>query len=218
MRLFLSTLCLSLVVATYGSAQQKSLADAARDARRAKSASQPKAQVITDDELPSEGESSANSFSADKQAYCDQLKNRGDATADSVCAVLHIDMGKDYEATTARYMALADEYCVVNHGQLTPDPPPTPGLAAQWKELRGLRSKFEELKDAQSQSMQLSINSAAQQENARQTNAVATDAKTLPSPDAVGGLRAVASQARFRSLRMYYDSLRISEACGGTTR
>ena len=221
MRFFRLTLCLMLLLSVSAVAQQTSLADAARQARRAKAASQPKAQVITDDELPSEGESSANSFSADKQAYCDRLKNRGDSTADSVCALLHIDMGKEYESTTGRYMALADEYCIVNQGQLTPDPPPTPGLAAQWRELRNLRSKFEELKDAQSQSMQLSINSAAQQENDRQTNAGANrspDAKTLPSPDAVGGLRVVASQARFRSLRMYYDTLRINEACGGATR
>lgn len=215
-------LCLTLLLTASGAAQQKSLADAAREARRAKAgSSQPKAQVITDDELPRDGESSANSFSADKQAYCDQLKNRGDSTADSVCALLHIDMGKEYEATTARYMDLADEYCNVNHGQLTPDPPPTPGLAAQWNELNGLRTKFEELKKSQSQSLAASINSAVQQENARQLTLQANptpDAKTLAGPDPKNGPRAVAEQARFRSLRMYYDSLRMGEVCGGATR
>jgi len=221
MRLFLLALCLMLILTIPSTAQQKSLADAARDARRAKAGSQPKTQVITDDELPRDGDSSANSFSADKQAYCDQLKNRGDSTADSVCTLLHIDMGKEYEATTARYMALADEYCNVNHGELTPDPPPTPGLASQWKELKDLRAKFEELKKSQSQSLAASINSAVQQENARQLTVQANptpDAKALAGPDPKLGPRAVAEQARFRSLRMYYDSLRIGEACSGTTR
>jgi hypothetical protein len=76
----------------------KPLGDVTREARAAKS-SQPKAaEVVTNDSIPGgKDQAAADKLSADKQAFCNYLRQRKDTAAEQGCMLLGIDMGPEYE-------------------------------------------------------------------------------------------------------------------------
>src|SRR5580692_4612548 len=117
--------------------QPQSLGDIARQARAAKASSPKSATVLDDDNLPKSKGGAAGSagvsgkLSGDKQAYCDEVRQRKGPDAEQICAVLAIDMGSEYEDMTARYVELAKNVCGANGGHFPKSDPKDPTLAAQ---------------------------------------------------------------------------------------
>jgi hypothetical protein len=123
--------------------EPQSLGDVARQARAAKSTAPKSATVLDDDNLPkSKGGSAGGKLSPDKQAYCDQLRQRKDPNAEQSCAALAIDMSPEYEDVFARYVELAKNLCAANGGRLPSSEPKDPALSAQWHELIAVSEKF----------------------------------------------------------------------------
>jgi hypothetical protein len=134
----------SIAHAQDSQSQPQSLGDVARQARAAKSSTPKTAVVLDDDNLPKSkgGTERGGKLSPDKQAYCDELRQRKDPDAEQACAALAVDMGPDYEDVFARYVELAENLCVANGGRLPSSEPKDPALSAQWHELIAVSQKF----------------------------------------------------------------------------
>jgi hypothetical protein len=117
----------------------------ARQARAAKSSAL-KSAVVLDDNLPkSKGGAGSGKLSPDKQAYCDELRQRRNPDVEQSCAALAVDMGPEYEHIFARYIELAKNLCAANGGRLPTGEPKNPTQAAQWHELVTVSTKFAEV-------------------------------------------------------------------------
>jgi type II secretory pathway pseudopilin PulG len=127
--------------------QSQSLGDVARQARAAKSSAPKSAIVLDDDNMPKSkgGVGGSAKLSPDKQAYCDELRQRKDPDAEQGCAALAVDMGPEYEDVFARYVELAKNLCAANGGRLPSSEPKDPALSAQWHELITVSQKFGEV-------------------------------------------------------------------------
>ena len=144
----------SIAHAQDSQSQQQSLGDVARQARAAKASAPKSATVLDDDNMPkSKSGSSAGKLSSDKQAYCDELRQRKDADAEQSCAALAVDMGPEYEEIFARYIELAKSVCAANGGRIPTSEPQDPALSAQWHELITVASKFTEVMKPDTQSL-----------------------------------------------------------------
>jgi len=147
--LILSLACFARVAyAQDAESQPPSLGDVARQARAAKSSAPKSAVVLDDDNLPKSKSGAAGGTgkrSPDKQAYCDELRQRKAPDAEQACAALAIDMGPEYEDVFARYVELAKNLCVANGGRLPSSEPKDPALSAQWHELIAVSEKFGQL-------------------------------------------------------------------------
>jgi hypothetical protein len=223
---------------TQPQSQPQSLGDVARQARAAKASTPKSATVLDDDNLPkSEGGAGSGAggggkLSPDKQAFCDQLRQRKDPTAEQVCGVLAIDMGSEYENMTARYVELAKNVCGANGGHFPKNDPKDPTLAAQARELGQLSGKFTTMMDAELKAVKSSdtAQAALRMEKAREeyTAVPALDNnKDLSNPDKQKfdeieekyksreqEEEKAASQQRARGLRYVYDMARLQELCG----
>src|SRR6202162_516461 len=111
--------CASIAHAQDSQSQPQSLGDLARQARAAKSSTPKSAIVLDDDNLhKSQGGAGGGKLSPDKQAYCDELRQRKNPDAEQSCAALAVDMGPEYEDVFARYIELAKNLCAANGGHL----------------------------------------------------------------------------------------------------
>ncbi len=149
-----TTLICMLLLALCGAASaqdERPLGDVARDARAARSSSPKAAKVVTNDEVPaSAGQGAGGPLSADKAAYCEEMRRRKDSVAEQGCALLGIDMGSEYEDLTARILTLEKNLCGATGGKGLPTiMPKDPQLAAQTRELSALSVKFMEMMKAQ---------------------------------------------------------------------
>ena len=135
--------------------QPQSLGDVARQARAAKSSTPKSAVVLDDDNMPKSkgGAASGGKLSPDKQAYCDELRQRKQPDAEQSCAALATDMGPEYEDVFARYVELAKSVCAANGGRLPSSEPKDPALSAQWHELLTVAGKFTELMKPETKSL-----------------------------------------------------------------
>jgi hypothetical protein len=135
--------------------QPQLLGDVARQARAAKSSTPKSAVVLDDDNMPKSKNGAANGgkLSADKQAYCDELRQRKQPDAEQSCAALAIDMGPEYEDVFGRYVELAKSVCASNGGRLPTSEPKDPALSAQWHELINAGGKFNELMKPETKSL-----------------------------------------------------------------
>jgi hypothetical protein len=127
--------------------QPQSLGDGARQARAAKSSAPKSAVVLDDDNMPKSkgGAAAGGKLSRDKQAYCDELRQRKDPNAEQSCSALAVDMGPDYEDVFARYVELAKTLCAANGGHLPNSEPKDPTQSTQWHELMAVSQKFSEV-------------------------------------------------------------------------
>ena len=137
----------SIAHAQDSQSQPQSLGDVARQARAAKSTAPKSATVLDDDNLPKSkgGAAGGGKLSRDKQAYCDELRQRKDSNAEQSCAALAIDMSPEYEEVFARYVELAKNLCAANGGHLPNSEPKDPAQSAQWHELMTVSQKFSEV-------------------------------------------------------------------------
>jgi len=136
----------SIAHAQDSQSQPQSLGDLARQARAAKSSTPKSAIVLDDDNLPkSKGGARGGKLSPDKQAYCDELRQRKNPDAEQSCAALAVDMGPEYEDVFARYIELAKNLCAANGGHLPTSEPNDPTQAAQWHELMAVSKSFAEV-------------------------------------------------------------------------
>lgn len=143
---------LSLTFCGMASAQDdRPLGDVARDARAAKSSTPKSAKVVTNDEVPAiSGQNGNGPLSADKQAYCEAMRQRKDPAAEQNCAALRLDMGSEYEDLTSRILAIDKNLCGSTGGKtLASRMANDPQLAAQVRELSALNEKFQEMMKAQ---------------------------------------------------------------------
>jgi hypothetical protein len=143
--LIVSFACFACVArAQEAQSQPPSLGDVARQARAAK-ASAPKAAVVLDDDNTPKSKGGAvgsGKLSPDKQAYCDELRQRKDPDAEQSCAALAVDMGPEYEDVFAHYVELTKNLCAANGGRLPSSAPQDPALSAQWQELIAVSQKY----------------------------------------------------------------------------
>jgi hypothetical protein len=217
--------------------EPQSLGDVARQARAAKASAPKSATVLDDDNLPKSkggavgGAGSGGKLCRDKQAYCDELRQRKDPAADKICAVLSIDMGSEYEDMTARYVELAKNVCGANGGHFPKNDPKDPTLAAQARELGQLSAKFNTMMDAELKSVKNSdaAFNALRMEKAREEYAAVPaldNNKDLSSSDKQKfddieekyksrerEHDEAAAQQRARGLRYVYDMGRLQELC-----
>jgi hypothetical protein len=137
----------SIARAQDSQSQPQSLGDLARQARAAKSSAPKSTIVLDDDNLPKSknGAGGSGKLSPDKQAYCDELRQRKDPAAEQNCAALAVDMGAEYEDVFARYVELAKNLCAANGGHLPNSEPKDPTQSAQWHELMSVSRKFGEV-------------------------------------------------------------------------
>jgi hypothetical protein len=143
---------LSLTLCGAASAQdERPLGDVARDARAAKSSEPKAAKVVTNDQVPASVDQGGNGpLSAEKEAYCEEMRRRKDSVAEQGCALLRLDMGSEYEDLTARILTLEKNLCGAAGGKGLPTTmPKDPQLAAQARELSALSVKFFEMMKAQ---------------------------------------------------------------------
>jgi hypothetical protein len=222
---------------TQPQSEPQSLGDAARQARAAKASAPKSATVLDDDNLPKSkggaagGAGGSGKLSPDKQAFCDEVRQRKDPAAEQICAVMAIDMGSEYENMTARYAELAKNVCGANGGHFPKSDPKDPALAAQARELGQLSAKFFTMMDAELKAVKDSDTALAalRMEKAREQIAA------VPSLDNNKDLSntdkqkfdeiaekyksreqekdEAASQQRARALRYVYDTARLQELC-----
>lgn len=143
---------LSLTFCGAAAAQDdRPLGDVARDARAAKSSGPKATRVVTNDEVPASADQTGNGpLSAEKEAYCEEMRRRKDSAAEQGCALLRLDMGSEYEDLTARILTLEKNLCGVAGGKGLPTMmPKDPQLAAQTRELSALSVKFMDMMKAQ---------------------------------------------------------------------
>ena len=215
--------------------QPQSLGDVARQARAAKSSALKSSTVITDDNLPkSNYQGAGGKLSPDKQAFCDELRQRKDPMAEQGCALLAIDMGQRYEDMTARYMELAKSVCAANHGQFPSSEPKDPALAAQWRELNDLGVKFGSMMKTQVKTFsgsEAAVNAIRQEEYAELAanvpdwrNAAALSANPQEKQryteieekykTRIKEKEDASGQERAYGLRYLYDMARLQQPCG----
>ena len=223
---------------TQPTSEPQSLGDVARQARAAKASAPKSATVLDDDNLPKSkggaGGAAAGSktLSGDKQAYCDEVRQRKGPDAEQICAVLAIDMGSEYEDLTTRYVELAKNVCGANGGHFPKSDPKDPALAAQARELGQLSAKFSTMMDAELKSVKNSdaAFNALRVEKAREEYAAVPaldNNKDLSNQDKQKfdeieekyksreqEEEKAAAQQRSRGLRYVYDTARLQELCG----
>jgi hypothetical protein len=213
--------------------QPQSLGDVARQARAAKSSAPKSAIVLDDDNMPkSKGRAGGGGkLSPDKQAFCDELRQRKDPIAEQAWASLAIDMGSEYENMTARYLDLAKSVCAANGGHL---PKSDPSLAAQYRELGEISTKFAAMMQAEMKNVsnsEAALN-AMREEKYREEYAQLPDlrnnADLLANPEEKQRFLEIeekyksreqekeeaSGQQRARGLRYVYDTARLQEVCG----
>jgi hypothetical protein len=180
----------SIAHAQDSQSQPQSLGDVARQARAAKASAPKSATVLDDDNMPKSkgGAGGGGKLSSDKQAYCDEGRQRKSPDAEHICAVLAIDMGSEYEDVTARYVELAKNVCGANGGHFPKSDPKDPTLAAQARELGQLSGKFTAMMDAELKSVKNSdaAFNALRMEKAREEYAAVPaldNNKDLSNPD-----------------------------------
>jgi hypothetical protein len=219
--------------------QPQSLGDVARQARAAKASTPKSATVLDDDNLPKSkggaGGSAAGGgkLSGDKQAFCDEVRQRKDPTAEQICAALAIDMGSEYENMTARYVTLAKSVCAANGGHLPSSDPKDPSLAAQYRELNEISAKFSGMLQAEIKTFhdsEVAVNSVPQEELDELTAKVPDwrDATALSAnPEENRRFHEIAekyksrqkerqeasAQQRARSFRYICDAARLQDLC-----
>ncbi|MGD0544864.1 MAG: hypothetical protein ABSB65_10670 [Candidatus Acidiferrales bacterium] len=215
--------------------QPQSLGDVAREARAAKSSAPKSAVVLDDDNLPKSksGAAAGGKLSPDKQAFCDQARQRKDPAAEQICAVLAIDMGSEYENMTARYVEVAKNACGGNGGHFPKSDPKDPSLAAKYKELSEISGKFEVMMDAELKTLKNSeaALNAIRMEKYREEYAEIPDMRTnadfMANPEEKQRFFEIeakyksreqekddaANQQRSRGLRYVYDMARLQELC-----
>jgi hypothetical protein len=215
--------------------QSPSLGEAARQARAVQSSAPKSSTVVTDDNLQkSQNQPAGGKLSADRQAFCDELRQRNDPKGDEACAALAMDMGHEYEELTDRYAALTKRVCVANKGQIPSSAPQDQELAAQWRELTIAAGKFAEMMKAEMKT--LGDDDAAVQalskEEVQEASATIPD---WPNAAAVAAnpkekqafhliqekykprmkeKEAAAAQEKTRVQRYFYDLARMQEICG----
>jgi hypothetical protein len=218
--------------------QQQSLGDAARQARAAKASAPKSTTVLDDDNLPKSkggaagGAGGSGKLSSDKQAYCDEVRQRKDPDAEHICAVMAIDMGSEYETMTARYAELAKIVCGANGGHFPKSDPKDPALAAQARELGQISAKFSAMMDAELRNVRNSdadLNALRMEKYREQYAQVPAldNNKDLSNSDKQKFDEIeekyksreqekddAASQQRSRGLRYVYDMARLQELCG----
>jgi hypothetical protein len=224
----------SIAHAQDSQSQPQSLGDVARQARAAKASAPKSATVLDDDNMPKSkgGAGGGGKLSSDKQAYCDEGRQRKSPDAEHICAVLAIDMGSEYEDVTARYVELAKNVCGANGGHFPKSDPKDPTLAAQARELGQLSGKFTAMMDAELKSVKNSdaAFNALRMEKAREEYAAVPaldNNKDLSNPDKQKfdeieekyksreqEEEKAAAQQRARGLRYVYDTARLQELCG----
>ncbi len=231
-------LFLLLTFATTMSAQDNqslSLGDVARQARAAKTSAPRSTTVVTDDNLPkSKNQAATGKLSPEKQAFCDELRQRKDPMAEQGCAVLAIDMGPEYEDLIARYVELAKSVCAANHGQMPSTPPADPAIAAQWRELTNVAGRFAEMMKTEMKAFSGSeavVNAIRQEEFTELAanvpdwnNAAAMSANPQKKQrflDIQNKYRSriqekedASNQEKARGQRFLYDIARLQQACG----
>jgi hypothetical protein len=223
---------------TQPQSQPQSLGDVARQARAAKASAPKSATVLDDDNLPKSKGGPAGGgggkLSPDKQAFCDELRQRKDPAAEQGCAVLAIDMGPEYENMTARYADLSKSVCAANGGRLPTSDPKNPSLSAQYRELTEVGAKFgammqEEMKTFRDS--EAAVNAVRQEEYTE----LAANVPDWRNAEALSAnpeekqrfleiaekykareqeTEAASGQARARGLRYLYDTARLQEVCG----
>ena len=213
--------------------QPQSLGDVAREARAAKSSTPKSAVVLDDDNMPKSkgGAASGGKLSPDKQAYCDEVRQRKDPAAEQICAVMAIDMGSEYETMTARYAELAKIVCGANGGHFPKSDPKDPAIAAQARELGQLSAKFSTMMETELKSVKNSdaAFNALRVEKAREEYAAVPaldNNKDLSNQDKQKfdeieekyksreqEEEKAAAQQRSRGLRYVYDTARLQELC-----
>jgi hypothetical protein len=215
--------------------QTQSLGDAARQARAARASAPKSATVVDDDNLPESkgGLRGGGKLSPDKQAFCDEVRQRKDPAAEQACAVLAIDMGLEYESMTARYVDVEKSVCAANGSHLPKSDPKNPSLAAQQRELGEISTKFAAMMEAEMKTVSISeaALNALRMEKYREEYAQVTGLRNNGDLEANPEEKqrfleieekyrsreqekeAVAAQERARGLRYVYDTARLQELC-----
>jgi hypothetical protein len=216
--------------------QPQSLGDVAREARAAKSSTPKSAVVLDDDNLPKSksGAAAGGKLSPDKQAFCDEARQRKDPAAEQICAVLAIDMGSEYENMTARYVELTKSLCAANGGRLPASEPKDPSLAAQCRELNSIGAKLSDMMQAEMKTFSDSeaAGNAVREQKYREEDAQLPDwrnmAALMANPEEKNRFFAIeqkyrpreqekeeaSARERARGLRYLYDTARLHELCG----
>lgn len=213
--------------------QPQSLGDVARQARAAKASAPKSATVVDDDSLPtSKGPAGGGAkLSADKQAFCDELRQRKDSMAEQACAALAVEMGSEYENMTARYADLSKNVCAANGGRFPKGDPKDPALAAQARELGQISAKFAAMMEAELKTVKNSDTAL----NALRMEKYREEYAAVPGLDSNTDLSGAekqrfleieekyksreqekdeaAAQERARGLRYVYDTARLQELC-----
>jgi hypothetical protein len=213
--------------------QPQSLGDVARQTRAAKSSAPKSATVVDDDNMPKSegGAGGGGKLSPDKQAFCDEVRQRKDPAAEQVCAVLGMDMGLEYESMTARYAEAEKNVCPGNGGHLPKSDPKNPSLVAQYRELSEISAKFEAMMDAQMKTVKNSeaALNAIRMEKYREEYAEVPHLRNNADLSAEEKQRFLeieekykarereseeaSTQQRSRGLRYVYDTARLQELC-----
>ena len=234
--------------------QSQSLGDAARQARDAKSSAPKAATVVTDDNLPnsknqatatnqsavptnqaaSTTQASASKLSADRHAFCDELRKRKDPSAGQACAAIAVDMDAEYEALAERFTQLAKSVCAANNGQMPVTQPQDPALAAQWRDLSTTNAKFSEMMKEEMKALsdaEAAVKSISEEELREASEKLPDwpDAKVVAhNPQEkqrfheiqekykprIQGVEQIAAREKPRVQKYFYDLERTQEICG----
>jgi hypothetical protein len=228
--------------------QSESLSEAAQQARDAKSAGPQSSTLVTDNNLPksqnqagasanqgtSTNPAAASRLSADRQAYCEELRKRKDPSAEQACAALTIDMGADYEALADRFTQLAKTVCAANNGLMPSTQPQDPAIAAQWRDLVAANSKFSEMMKAEMKTLsdaEAAVKSISEEELREASEKLPDwpDAKAVAhNPEEkqrfheiqekykprIHRVELIAAQEKPRVQKYFYDLERTQEICG----
>jgi hypothetical protein len=215
--------------------QSQSLADAARQARDAKSSAPKSGTVVADDNLSkSQNQTTTSKLSADRQAFCDELRKRKDPSAEQACAAIGVDMGAEYEALAERFSQLAKAVCASNNGQMPATQPQDPTLAAQWRDLSGANAKFSEMMKEEMKTLS-DAEAAAKSISEEELREASEKLPDWPDAKAVAhnpeekqrfhdiqekyrprikGVEQTAAQEKPRVQKYFYDLERTQEICG----
>jgi hypothetical protein len=215
--------------------QPQSLGDVARQARAAKSSAPKSTIVLDDDNLPKSknGAGGGGKLSSDKQAFCDEVRQRKDPTAEQICAVLAIDMGSEYENMTARGVELTKSLCAANGGRLPTSEPKDPSLAAKCRELTGIGVKLGAIMQAEMKTFRdlEAAGNAVREEKYREEDAQLPDWRNMAALMANAEEKKrffeieqkyrsreqekeeASAKERARGLRYLYDTARLQELC-----
>jgi hypothetical protein len=243
--IFLLLLCFASSVKTANAqdsqsqSQPQSLGDVARQARAAKASAPKSATVLDDDNLPKSkggaggGAGGGGKLSPDKQAFCEEVRQRKDPAAEQVCAVLAIDMGPEYENMTSRYVEVAKSLCAANGGRLPTSEPKDPVLAAQCRELTEISVKLSAMMKAEMKTFigLEAADNAVREEKYREEDAQLPDwrnmAALMANPEEKKRYFEIeakyksrehekeeaVAQERASGLRYLYDTARLQELC-----